>query len=130
MAHIDPRDPRYEHAGLEVRPDDGPEVYLGPPRDEYVADSQEKVLPAEDRAPSVSTYGYYPHSSPSDRVTYRSDDRICGLRKKVFWILVGLAVFLVLLCLGVGVGVGVSVGAKKSQDSTGGSSRFVLGSYF
>ncbi|KFA59970.1 hypothetical protein S40285_10566 [Stachybotrys chlorohalonatus IBT 40285] len=90
--------------------DDGPEVYYATPPTLHHAMSEEKMTPLVDLSSTASSpvdqikaFG----NAPEAWTGKRCDERVCGLRRGIFWTLVGLFVFLVLLCLGVGVGVGV-----------------------
>lgn len=44
-----------------------------------------------------------------------TDRRICGLRRRTFWIVLGVVVFGILLALGVGIGVGVGVSSNNGR---------------
>ena len=59
-------------------------------------------------------YDYkYDHIAPPAPIPVAT---ICGVRKRIFWIV--LAAVLLVVAIAVGVGVGVGVGTKQSQSST------------
>ncbi|KAH8599296.1 hypothetical protein B0O99DRAFT_591159 [Bisporella sp. PMI_857] len=52
-----------------------------------------------------------------DRPRNVKEERICGVKRKTFWIILGILVFFI-VAAAVGAGVGVAVGSKKNNPST------------
>lgn len=102
-----------EPAGLEVAGGDGPQIsYVPAPKfDEHQGQFSPSTHATQDP--------FNPQAPPGRR-------RIWGMRRRMFWIVLGVVLFGVLLALGVGIGVGV--GLDSGGDA--GSARYVAYRFF
>lgn len=64
--------------------------------------------------------GHNPYHLPGDKPSSKREDQVCGLRKKVFWVL--LALFAAGVIVAIAVGLGVGLGVRTSS-----STRYVFG---
>lgn len=66
-----------------------------------------------------ASFHYHGGQNPFDPSTNSTGDRrIWGLKRRAFWIVLGIVVFGVLLALGVGIGVGVGLNSNDSDTAT------------
>lgn len=59
--------------------------------------------------------GHNPYHLPGDKPASRREGQVCGLRKKVFWVL--LALFAAGVIVAIAVGLGVGLGVRTSSSS-------------
>lgn len=83
------------------------------------------------------TAGAYSYDYSYDRVAPPApipQATICGIRKRLFWIVVAAAILVVVIALGAGIGAGVGTKRASStsdeSNSTSAPSRYVLHSFY
>lgn len=67
--------------------------------------------------PAPEYYDYkYDHVAPPAPLPTGVDGTICGVRKRLFWLLLAAAVLAIVIAVGVGAGVGVATKSNSSKD--------------
>jgi hypothetical protein len=104
-----------------------PEVASSPDWDDKKTATMPQVLaappPASESRRSVSEFSpqtEYQYSSfpPSEAKTVDEQETICGVRKKIFYFVLGIGVLIAVTAIAAGVGAGIAFGKKNPSKTS------------